>query len=46
MFVVLEFVSIVVLIGLTVVAVLSCYVLFSWGRLVVMLFNDDVDVRG
>ena len=44
-FVVFGFVPIVMLIGLPVVAALCCFILFfSWGRLIVVVFNNDVEV--
>ena len=39
------FVSIAMLIGLSVVAVLGFFVLFFFGRLIVVVCKCDVDVR-
>ena len=40
------FVSLTVLIESLVVAILCCFVLFFyWGRLIVVVFNGDVEVQ-
>ena len=44
MFVLFGFVSIVMLIGSYVLVVLCCFVLFSWGILIVVVINSDVEV--
>ena len=39
------FLSIAMLVGLSVVVVLCCFVLFSWGRLIVVVIAGDVGVQ-